>query len=162
MTRQRNKPLVKELRLIKIHSICSRKYKIIYKFIVDYFLVWWNRWRGDPLGTPLIDWTQLYRIDLKYHESIFHLHESILPHKALISYSICHFIISFILIPGCLCCLFRCLWRPYLVLIVNPQYLHLYILFKCFASIWRVRSFRLQACWPHPLHQYVPMLFRVI
>jgi len=149
MTLQRNKPLVNELQFIKLHSICSRK-------IQDYIKIHFR-----PFSS-IIDWTESYRMDLKYNEITWQFHESILPHKTLISYSICHFIISFILIPGCLCCLFRCLWRPYLVLIVNPQYLHLYILFKCFASIWRVRSFRLQACWPHPLHQYVPMLFRVI
>ena len=149
MTLQRNKPLVNELQFIKLNSICSRK-------IQDYIKIHFR-----PFSS-IIDWTESYRMDLKYNELTCQFHESILPHKTLISYSICHFIISFILIPGCLCCLFRCLWRPYLVLIVNPQYLHLYILFKCFASIWRVRSFRLQACWPHPLHQYVPMLFRVI
>lgn len=78
MTLQRNKPLVNELQFIKLHSICSRK-------IQDYIKIHFRLFPSMIKWKKIIDWTELYRIDLKYQALTCQFHISVLPHNALMS-----------------------------------------------------------------------------
>ena len=70
MTLRRNNPLVNKLRFIKLHSICSRKIQDYIKIHFRLFSCNVNRRKKG-----WIDWTQLYRIYLKYQESTCQFHE---------------------------------------------------------------------------------------